>query len=155
MAEYFKSKYFESLPPISGSQDGMLKLSEDYDIHIVTSRQYELEQQTRHWLFLHFPDLITEVHFGNAHGVGAQRSKKEILSTIKNVVAIIDDIPSTCISCAGLQGNPGFLSILFDYQGSYKWSKPKAKLPSGVVCVQSWNDIVALLTTTKLLPKLE
>jgi len=145
MADYFQSKYFTSLSPIPGSQVSVKKLSEWFDIYVVTSRQYFLEQQTRAWLALHFPDIITEVYFGNAYGIGPSRSKKEILNTMENVVAIIDDIPSTCIACAELWSQSSFLSILFDFQGGYKWSKLTVEVPHNVVTVKSWEEVIVKL----------
>jgi hypothetical protein len=35
------------------------------DFHLVTSRQHRIQKETEEWISRHYPDIFTELHYGN------------------------------------------------------------------------------------------
>ena len=66
--EFHASPYFKQLKPIPGAYEGLLKLSADFELHVVTSRQKDIQEETVRCIEEHFPGLFTGTHFGNHYG---------------------------------------------------------------------------------------
>ena len=54
--EFHASKYFARIEPIPGARHALGILRERFELHVVTSRQSDIEPQTREWVDRHFPD---------------------------------------------------------------------------------------------------
>jgi 5'(3')-deoxyribonucleotidase len=108
MKQFFSSKHFTTLQPIPHAFESLLKLKCIFDLHIVTARQNSVEHQTRAWLQHFFPNIFTEVHFGNHYStVVKSRTKAEICKEI-NAVLLVDDSLSHAVNCSS-EGVPVIL----------------------------------------------
>jgi uncharacterized HAD superfamily protein len=135
---FHESKYFlEELAPIPHAQNAVRALAERYDLHVVTSRRYNIETVTRQWLHQHFPNCFKGVHFGNHFSVTGQRSipKSELCRTI-GAQLLVDDNLDYAIDCS----NNGTPVILF---GDYPWNRGhiNTNRPELVVKAPDWDQI--------------
>lgn len=100
MEAFFLSSHFiNKIQPIPGALETLQKLKEDYDLHIVTSRQFAIEELTVKWVEQHFPGVFSKLHFGNHYSKeGKVRSKPEICREI-GAVLLIDDSLQYAMDC--------------------------------------------------------
>lgn len=100
MDAFYQSEHFtEKLNPIPHALEVLQELKKDYELHIVTSRQFAIEDHTMRWIEQHYPGVFTEVHFGNHYSrAGKVRSKPEICQEI-GAVLLIDDSLQYAMHC--------------------------------------------------------
>jgi len=117
MDAFYASVHFtEKLHPIPHAFATLQKLKEDYDLHIVTSRQFAIQDLTLQWVEQHFPGIFSEVHFGNHYSrEGKVRSKPEICRDI-GAVLLIDDSLQYAMHCYKAE----IPVLLF---GEYAWNQ--------------------------------
>ncbi len=117
---FFDSHHFkEKLNPIPHAYESLLKLKKNFELHIVTSRQYKVEPETIIWINKHFPDIFTAIHLGNHYSnEGKSRTKSEICHSI-GAVLLIDDSVKYTVQCV----RDSVPVILF---GSYAWNQIEA-----------------------------
>lgn len=135
---FHESKYFlEELAPIPHAQNAVRALAEKYDLHVVTSRRYNIETATRQWLEQHFPNCFKGVHFGNHYCMPGQKSipKSELCRTI-GAHLLVDDNLDYAIDCS----NNGTPVVLF---GDYPWNRGhiNTSRPELVVKTPDWDQI--------------
>lgn len=126
--------------PTTGAQTSLQALSDTYDLVVVTSRQHVIREPTLQWLETHFPGTFVDVHFGNHYALsGPSMSKSEICKQVGAQV-LIDDNPRYAMECA----QAGIQVLLFDWDGSYAWSKTSC----GYVGVDSkwWGESIIVCT---------
>ena len=143
MEVFFQSRYFlEDLVPIPGAVSAMnfLKGTGLYEFHVVTSRQYIIEQVTRDWISKHFPDIFSAIHFGNhyARSGGVSLSKVELCRQA-GAVLLVDDSLLYATQCAAA----GLPVVLF---GAYAWNR-SSSLPKLVSRAVDWDAALALIHT--------
>jgi len=145
--EFHASKQFASLEPMHGARIALDVLKERFELHVVTSRQTDIEAQTREWVATHFPAVFTALHFGNHFGKPDARgkvpsvSKPEMCARI-GAVALLDDSLDYARQCASA-GIPVFLF------GDYPWNQLKAGEPpldAMVTRVPNWRMACQLIT---------
>eukprot|EP00775_Hariotina_reticulata_P008207 gene8207-8398_t len=139
--EFFKSDHFnDGIPIIPGAFESLCRLATNCDLVVVTSRQHVIQDLTLEWLDRHYEGLFGEVYFGNHFALqGTSRKKSDICKTIGAQV-LIDDNVGYAMECA----NAGINVLLYDWEGSYPWSK----LPEGfshprIQVVHNWQDVEA------------
>mmetsp|Transcript_7836 Transcript_7836/g.28977 ORF Transcript_7836/g.28977 Transcript_7836/m.28977 type:complete len:398 (-) Transcript_7836:2731-3924(-) len=117
---FFKSEFFtQGILPIPEALSSLQRLKNQHTLQVVTSRQHVIQRPTLEWLDTHFPEAFEEVHFGNHFALeGKSRKKSEICAEIGADV-LIDDNPHYAVECA----RAGIHVLLFDWHGSYPWSK--------------------------------
>lgn len=112
------------LRPVDGAAAALARLSQDFDVVLVTARNQLFEKETVQWLRGHLPDLFQSVIFaGNPHDGRPYRPKGVICQEL-NAQLLIDDHPANLLSAAecGVDG------VLF---GSRSWSvldQPSARI---------------------------
>ncbi|KAL6521308.1 hypothetical protein OROGR_017877 [Orobanche gracilis] len=137
--EFFKTHYFKKgIYPIPGAREALQKLSEIFNLSIVTSRQNTIKEHTLEWIEKHYPGVFQEIQFGNHFALdGQSRPKSEICKSLGAKV-LIDDNPRYAIECAEV----GIKVLLFDYENSYPWCKsdniPRHPL---VTKVHNWKEV--------------
>jgi deaminated glutathione amidase len=115
---FFASDIFKtSVEPIQGAYESLLRLSEKFELHVVTARQLIYEKITRKWLDQNYPNVFTEVHFGNHYCEPGQKSRKksEICRSI-GAICLIDDSLKYAKDCA----SNNIACVLF---GDYAWNQ--------------------------------
>lgn len=124
MENFFESPYFkEQIDPLPGAYEALLQLKQRYNLHIITSRQHKLEDITKKWIHTHFPDIFSELHFGNHYATeGKKRSKPEMCREI-GAKLLIDDSLVYATQCV----QAGIPVVLF---GNYAWNQTNSMLQS-------------------------
>lgn len=143
--KFFNSQYVHELDVLPGAQTALKRLSEHFSLHVVTARQNHAEELTRAWITKHFPDIFTEIHFGNHYcPEGKSRTKAEICKSI-NAMMLVDDSISYARNCA----SEGIPVILF---GNYPWNRPHEKDESLMTDedwlvkeASHWDEVVDLI----------
>lgn len=99
MDGFYASDHFTDIQPIPHAFETLQKLKIEFDLHIVTSRQFAIQDLTLKWVDQHFPGIFSEVHFGNHYSrEGKVRSKPEICRDI-GAVLLIDDSLQYAMHC--------------------------------------------------------
>lgn len=132
--DFVKTPYFHEVQPVKGSQEAIKKLKERHTLHIVTSRQIELQAETFAWVNRHFPDVFAGLHIAN-HAQwaisGKTRTKVEICRELEASLLIEDSI-MYAKECE----EENIPVLLLDYP----WNKDV--LPSNTKRVKSWKEIL-------------
>ncbi|KAI8837057.1 hypothetical protein BC829DRAFT_421595 [Chytridium lagenaria] len=140
--QFYDSDHFsERMQPVPGAIEALQKLQPHYDLIIVTSRQEVVHEETHRFVNTYFNGVFKEIHFANHHLTPEEaanmrmRKKSEVCKEIGADI-LIDDALSHALDC-----------LLFDHEGAYMWNKlpEDTELPSNVVRVHDWSDIVAAL----------
>lgn len=127
-AFYASAHFTEKLHPIPHAFETLQRLKEDYDLHIVTSRQFAIQGLTLEWVEQHFPGIFTEVHFGNHYSrEGKVRSKPEICRDI-GAVLLIDDSLQYAMHCY----KADIPVLLF---GEYAWNQKDS------ICITNFDGV--------------
>mmetsp|Transcript_2696 Transcript_2696/g.3072 ORF Transcript_2696/g.3072 Transcript_2696/m.3072 type:complete len:314 (+) Transcript_2696:134-1075(+) len=142
--KFFESQYFANeIPPIPGALASLERLKSTCELVVVTSRQHVIQQPTLDWLDMHFPDVFSDVHFGNHYALhGTSRKKSEICRELGADV-LIDDNPGYAMDCA----EAGIEVLLFDWGLQYPWSKTEEGGPLHplITRVSDWHAVEAVL----------
>lgn len=138
-AFYASAHFTEKLQPIPYALETLHKLKEDYDLHVVTSRQFAIQDLTLRWIEQHYPGIFSEVHFGNHYSrEGKVRSKPEICRDI-GAVLLIDDSLQYAMHCF----KADIPVLLF---GEYAWNQKNSICNSNFegieVKIESYNPVV-------------
>jgi 5' nucleotidase, deoxy (Pyrimidine), cytosolic type C protein (NT5C). len=133
---FHASRAHSRFHPVPGAADALKKLSERYDLHIITVRRESIISDTREWVERHFPNIFDEMHFLHHWDKNDATSKAELCKRIR-AVCLIDDSLRHC----SLAARAGQSAILF---GDYTWNRAQV-LPSGVRRAKDWNEVVGML----------
>lgn len=88
------------LQPVDGAKEALGRLSQDFDIVLVTARNQMFQQETEAWLRHHFPALFSHVIFaGNPHD-GLPFRPKGVICEELGARLLIDDHPGNLLSAA-------------------------------------------------------
>lgn len=149
--DFHNSPEFLEVEPIDGSVTAVRKLQEMGDVHFVTSRQQVIAQQTHDWIYRYFGINHDKIHIGNhwckeTDAVTSKKTKAEMCRLIGARV-LIDDSVSYIKECA----REGMMALLFDFNGSYGWSKlkPDDDGDERVTRVTSWQDTIRVIQGIK------
>lgn len=132
--DFVSTPYFQEVLPVKGSQEVLSKLRKDHVLHVVTSRQTELESVTSLWVDTYFPGVFREIHVAN-HAQwalsGKTRTKVEICRRLDATLLVEDSLvyASECES-------DNIPVLLLDYP----WNQ--GKVPSNTKRVLSWAAVL-------------
>ena len=130
---------FAQIEPLLGAKIALDHLKQRFELHVVTSRQADIEPQTRRFVNDHFPETFAAIHFGNHFGKsGAKVSKPDMCARI-GAVALIDDSIDYAKECAAA-GLPVFLF------GNYMWNQTLEPLDPNITRVAGWRTVAQLVT---------
>lgn len=122
--------HFEEAVPV------LKKLSQRYDLVVVTSRRKKLLELTAKWVERYFPGIFKDVHhsgfFDDLHDGSYHMTKAQICQDI-GADYLIDDQLKHCIAVA----EAGIQALLF---GEYSWNRA-TELPERVTRVHNWKDV--------------
>ena len=94
------------MQPLAGARDALRRLSQNYNVVLVTARNQYFEADTIAWLERHLSGLFQKVIFaGNPHDGRLYRPKGEVCREL-GVELLIDDHPRNLLSAAehGIDG---------------------------------------------------
>ncbi|XP_051150701.1 uncharacterized protein LOC127265071 isoform X2 [Andrographis paniculata] len=138
VSEYHVYEFFKiwNCSRDEGAQMALQRLSEIYNLCIVTSRQNAIKDHTIEWIEKHYPGLFQEIHFGNHFALDGQSRRKSDMCKSLGAKILIDDNPRYATECA----EAGIKVLLFDYENSYPWCKVDTKHPL-VTKVYNWEEV--------------
>lgn len=116
---------------IPGAEAALMRLAQDYDLVLVTSRDPSWEAATRLWLTSSFPEITFGIHFADSHRTENGQTKGQICKQI-GAKLLIDDNDDHCFSAL----EAGIAAIRF---GEYGWHKEESVL---IPCCKTWQDVL-------------
>ena len=127
------------IPPMTKSQESIRELQKQHNLHIITSRQPEVEQATYQWLDRNFPGMFQSVSFSANHYIilPAHRKLKSALCGELGVEYLIEDSPEYAVQCA----NTEIPVLLFNQP----WNQDCKH--SMITRVENWDDITRFFGT--------
>lgn len=129
---------FPELQPVAGAFEAVRALAEQYELHVLTSRDPASASITDAWIAVHFPSLFSGVHcLGNQYVSTNARSKAEACREL-GVQAIVDDSAAYLTDCIQNGGVP--LAVLF---GNYPWNVGQEL--AGMQHAANWAEVRRLL----------
>lgn len=113
------------------------KLSEQFNLVVVTARRIQNKADTLAWLQLYYPMLSEEVvtfagFYDSINDQSIHKTKGSIIASL-GADYMIDDQPKHCISAV----EHNVQAILF---GDYTWNRT-AELPAGIIRIKDWSGI--------------
>jgi len=128
--DFYNSELFETITPIEGSFNGVLKLFQKrYRLNLVTARPDSLKEKTFLWLWKNYPNIFEQVNFTNG-------SKKSDFCLRNSISAMIEDHADYANDCA----EKGIETFLI----TQPWNFLETLHP-GVRRVKDWSEIVERL----------
>lgn len=130
----FNGASHDHIEPLETIDRAIDRLSESYELAIVTARHPQFADNTVNWLQRHFGDSFkTVVHVGFAALMEKPRKKVEVCQEL-GAIALIDDSLEHVSECS----EQGIEGILF---GNYRWNQTQ-NLPNGVTRCKNWAEIL-------------
>lgn len=124
-----------SIEPLPAARRALAKLSEQFQLAVVTARHPQFEQATKLWLENNFPNIILASQFiGYAAVMEKPRTKVEVCRQL-GAVALVDDSLKHVSDCPG----QGIDAVLF---GDYPWNQSVTDLPAGVTRCKDWLAVL-------------
>lgn len=133
--KYLDSDGYRQLQPFNDAIDAIKKLSEKYELHIVTARPDILTNTTEQMVSKYFPDVFNSVIFTNHSSIN-QRSKADICNQL-NADYLIED----SLHHAEVAASQGISVLLF---GNYPWNQAH-DLPDNIKRVNDWRQVRNIL----------
>ena len=76
---HFVKALYTGVAGLAGALASLQRLGRTCDLVVVTSRQHCIRQQTLEWIQLHYPQVFSDIQFGNHWALqGTSRTKSEI-----------------------------------------------------------------------------
>jgi uncharacterized HAD superfamily protein len=134
--DFYHTIHFDKIPPTEGAQEAIDLLKINNSLRVITSRPYDIHDQTLSWLDRYFPNKFEEAHFTNewAGGIGRPTRKKDVCLKY-NVSILIEDSLEYAKDCA----TTGTNVLLMDKP----WNQ--SELSDKITRVKSWNEVTNLL----------
>jgi 5'(3')-deoxyribonucleotidase len=130
---YISTPHYKNAQPLEGSAEAIQRLSEEYELAILTARDDFYRGSTENFVEAHYPGVFSSVQY--THQIESPHifvPKFEICKEL-GAIAIIDDSLKNVIECA----EHGIDGILF---GEYAWNKTD-QLPHGVTRLNDWQEV--------------
>jgi 5'(3')-deoxyribonucleotidase len=118
----------------TAAKPAIRKLSQKYELYIVTARSRRLINITKQWVEQHFGACFSDMHFVPIWEMSNQVTKSDICKQI-GATYLIDDLPEHCNIAAA----NGITSILF---GDYSWNHNRQVVPNVIRCAD-WSAVLS------------
>ena len=130
----FTSQDHLHIQPLGEAQTALKKLSEEFELHIITARNPKFEASTRAWIETYFEGIFSSIELiGYAPVMEKPRTKAEVCLSLGAQI-LIDDSVDHLKECSRL----GIEGVLF---GDYTWNQTES-LPKGVVKCTNWEEVL-------------
>lgn len=136
LMEFFASKYFVDIEPITGSVEAIQKLSRTNELFAISSRPPVLMSLTNFWLDKYFKGCFREVILTDSHFDSSITKSKVCIE--KHLDYFVEDVMKYAEDCASV----GVTVFLLD--------KPWNRIETGnnVIRVKDWLEILSKLDST-------
>lgn len=130
--EFYKSKDFMELTPITGSQLAMYKLRANAKkMYVLTGRQEVVRDETETWIQHYFPGIFDDVILTNSYTPNEIR-KIDICRAL-NIGLLIDDNIGICEEC--IEDGVQALNFIGTGEETYPWCEESA------ISLNGWDSI--------------
>lgn len=119
------------VPLLPGAELAINQLSKDFDIVLLTARDYKWEAATKMWLIEQFGQEAPEVYFSQGHRDTSSKNKGQICKEL-GAKWLIDDNVEHCITAI----DEGIIAILY---GEYGW---QVDAPKALVKCRDWQAVL-------------
>lgn len=138
MNSYYEEGEVLKIEVVPGAIEGVNNLlKKGYELQIITARPPFYKEVTVEWVGKHFPDKFKQIHFAfNPFNKNSEKLTKAQICKQIGAKVLIDDNLVNALDCA----KNGILVYLMDAP----WNQVE-DLPSNIVRVKSWSEIVSLL----------
>ncbi len=132
--DFYHTSHFDNIPPTEGSQDAVKELNKNNVLRVITSRPYDLHDQTLKWLDRYFLGKFEEAHFTNewAGGIGKPTRKRDMCKE-HGIDILIEDSLAYANECASDRTRV--------YLMNRPWNQSE-NLSKKITRVYSWKDIL-------------
>lgn len=131
--EFFESDFFKQIDLIPGAIEGINKLKQKHELHLVTGRQEEIKEETLKWINNYFPNTFKTINFTNHYSKLYEKTTKASVCMKLGVKALIED---SLEYSKELQENEIKVILM-----NVPWNQTE-KLASNFVRVYNWNEIL-------------
>lgn len=132
--DFYKTEFFKNMPPVLGSRDGISLLGKYHDLFAISSRPFELEEDTRKQLERCFSGKLSDLTLCNAFPKdGSKKVSKADACIEKKIDVMIED----ALPYAEEIANQGISVLLIDKP----WNK-QGVFNKKVTRTYSWLDVV-------------
>ena len=131
--DFFKSESFKEIGLIPGAIEGIKKLKEKHELHLVTGRQEEIRDETINWINKYFPNTFKTINFSNHYSKLYKKTTKAEICIKLGVKALIED----SLEYSKELEEHHIKVILMNVP----WNQ-KENLPSNFVRVYNWDEII-------------
>ena len=129
---FYETDSFRSLQLIEGAQEGVITLSKEHSLYIITSRITELSDITHKEIEKNFPDVFKDIFFSyNMHKRNIRQQTKAEICRDKKINLIIEDSPEYAVECK----NKNVGVLLF----SQSWN---ISLSDGIPRADNWEEVL-------------
>lgn len=125
------------LQPVHGAKEALARLSQDFEVVLVTARNQLFESATSAWLQHHLPELFSQVIFAGNHHDGRPYRPKGVICEELGARLLIDDHPRNLLSVA----EHGIDGVLF---GTKAWSV-RPETPARITPCKDWDAVVSYI----------
>lgn len=132
--KFFVTPDFLEAQPIEEALDALKKLSQRYELIVITARDGIIEEVTREWLDKHFPELFKEAHFTARFNLEGKSLSKADIGKNAGAQYLIDDTLDNVIEAS----KTGVTALLF---GEYPWNQID-ELPEGLIRLKDWQEVL-------------
>lgn len=133
---FYNSHEHKNANPVHGAIEVLKKLSEKYELIIITAKPEELREQTISWLNTHLPNIFSDIVFTNHfQGEGQKRNKGDVCLEL-GIEAFVDDAIHNAESVA----RAGIPVLLLDTPWNRKFEETEF-----IKRVYSWEEIEQIL----------
>lgn len=133
--EFISSDMHDEVYPVSGSVETIKLLRNNYELHLITSREEKFKDKTLNWLNKHFPNLFHKIHFTNIFGESKNKIKKSEVCLNNGIGLMVEDAPIYAKDLA----EKGIEVLLLDKPWNRVETHPLVKR------VYNWKEIEKLL----------
>lgn len=133
---FYQTHNFRNLAPVQGSQEAISSLSKQHELFIVTSRPFDIAQETIAWVKKYFPDGFSGLYLTNNWSNNSSlANKKSDICRDLNLEIIIEDAPDTCYECA----ESGINVLVYDCPWNKEIQHQKIQR------IKSWADALKMI----------
>jgi uncharacterized HAD superfamily protein len=134
--EFHDSPEYKKIEPVKGSVEAILKLSEKYELVIITARPDMLKEKTKNFIEKYFPKMFSGIHHTTILKERKFIKKSEICNKIGAKI-IIEDHYKNALDCA----EKGIKAIILDMP----WNRNEDYSHSNIEHAKNWDEIIKIL----------
>lgn len=139
---FYNSSKLDTVLPMPGAYEGLKKLSQNYELIVITSRPDFIAERSSNWLQKKFPKIKLKTYFTNQFS--PNNNNKITKATVCQKIGV-DLMVEDCYEYAQDCANNGITTLLFERP----WNR-NCQETNRIIRVWSWPEIVKFVANLKL-----